>query len=82
MAVTDISGGRSARTHRVGPPHDQTGYLLADDGGTRLALTSRGPNLRDSEDPATSLTARYLQAAADEHKVMIESASPCGQPGS
>ncbi len=77
IAVTELSPERSALTHRVGPPHDQTAYLLTDEaGGTRLALTWRGPNLRDDDDPETSLMAQHLQAAADEHKAVIESASP------
>jgi hypothetical protein len=73
VAVTDLSVGRSALTLRVGPPHDQTRYLLADEPeGTRLDITWLGPNARDSDDPEKSVIPELLTAAANELKTVIE----------
>jgi uncharacterized protein YndB with AHSA1/START domain len=78
VAVTEIHTGREALTHRVGPPHNQTRYLLTPEGGhTRLEIVWRGPDLRAEDDPAKSLMAEHLQSVLGEHKARIEeSAGP------
>jgi hypothetical protein len=71
-AVTEMRPGREALTHRVGPPHSQTRYLLEPEGDhTRLEIVYRGPDLRADDDGESLMTER-LHAVLAEHKARIE----------